>query len=624
MYITRTKISNRHIEEAIMNIEPTYTSVGSLFAHKPMFFIPKYQRAYAWDSERVSDFIKDLKKCFEKRKSDSPVNHFFGGILSVKHSVPGTVNQHKYEIIDGQQRIATFTLLVSCLIETYRKLQAEVSTSGDTGNESIIKGRIDKLFERFVEFSQEVQRVVTPVDVLELSRADRSFYKELIHNITPSRSRDSHEKIFHAYSILNSTIQEIINSHTTVEDKIDDLEIIQNIIENDFTILHMVTSSQDDAFRLFQVINDRGTSLTDGDLLRAKILEILEGYVSEQDTVERMWDKILADKPTDTSDYLSWIYESYCGNRPQQNTFFDSFLDKFFPQHRLENITPDNAQEILKTVKNIYNDILCCKKLVEGQWIYDVRQPVTSWDRTRLNILIVELGHTLSIPFFLAASKLDHVQFSKIVQILEITFFRYKLICNQHATSLKKIYSEESLTIRNNPISYNISSLRTKIQNILNTKASDLTFRNSLSLLEYKESGGGSNKPLKYFLMTVEYYYQWYKNGASGTPVCTDKSRIYDFAGTSIEHIYPRNATGTLLDNNLEQFKNKIGNLTIMDPAQNNIGGNDDFHTKRTLYLGSSVLITKEIIGVKSIWTQDEIDNYNIFLIDAAIAIFRV
>jgi hypothetical protein len=607
-----------------MNIEPTYTSVGSLFAHKPMFFIPKYQRAYAWDSERVSDFIKDLKKCFEKRKSKSPGNHFFGGILSVKHSVPGTVNQHKYEIIDGQQRIATFTLLMSCLIETYRRLQLEVSAAGDKDNESIIKGRIDKLFERFVEFSQEVQRVVTPVDVLELSRADRSFYKELIHNRSPSQSRDSHEKIFHAYSILNSMIQEIINPHVKVEDKIDDLEIIQNIIENDFTILHMVTSTQNDAFRLFQVINDRGTSLTDGDLLRAKILELLEGYISEQDTVEGLWDKILADKPADTSEYLSWIYESYWGNRPQQNTFFDLFLDRFFPQHKLDKITPNNAQEILSIVKNIYNDILCCKKLVEGQWLYEVKQPITSWDRTRLNILIVELGHTLSIPFFLAASKLDHVNFSEIVQLLEKTFFRYKLICNQHATPLKKIYSEESLSIRDNPDSYNISSLRTKLQNIVNTKASDLTFKTSLNLLEYRESGGGSNKPLKYFLMTVEYYYQWYKNGANEIPTCTDKSRIYDFAGTSIEHIYPRNATEAAFNNNLEPFKNKIGNLTIMDPAQNNIGGNDDFITKKTLYLDSSVLLTKELIGTKSIWTETEVDNHNIFLIDAAIKIFRI
>jgi Protein of unknown function DUF262/Protein of unknown function (DUF1524) len=607
-----------------MNIEPTYTSVGSLFAYKPMFFIPKYQRAYAWDSERVSDFIKDLKKCFEKRKAGLPADHFFGGILSVKYPVSGTVNQHKYEIIDGQQRIATFALLIFCLIQTYRKLQIEVSDAGDTNNESIIIRRIEKLYERFVTFNQEVQRVVTPVEVLELSRADRSFYKELVHNMKPVSSRDSHEKISYAYSTLYTKIQEIIDFHVAVEDKIDDLEIIQNIVETDFTILHMVTSSQSDAFRLFQVINDRGTSLTDGDLLRAKTLELLEGYNQEQDAVERMWDEILADKPSDTSNYLNWIYESYLGSSAQQNTFFDLFLDKFFPQHKLDNITSDSAQEILLAVKNVCDDILCCKKLVEGQWLYEIKQPITSWDRTRLNILIVELGHTLSIPFLLAASKLNHVLFSEVVQVLEITFFRYKLICKQHATPLKKIYNEESLAIRSNPDSYKLSSIKSKLQNILDSKASDLTFKNSLNLLEYKESGGGSNKPLKYFLMTVEYYYQWYKNSANGTPVCTDKSRVYDFAGTSIEHIYPRNATGEAVDSSLEQFKNTIGNLTVMDPAQNNIGGNDNFISKKTLYLDSSVLITKEKIGEKAVWTQTDIAEHSTFLIDAALAIFRL
>jgi uncharacterized protein with ParB-like and HNH nuclease domain len=103
-----------------MKIEPTYTSVGSLFEYRPMFFIPKYQRAYAWSSESVEDFIKDLKNCFDRRKTNSPVNHFFGGVLCVRYPVAGTVNQHEYEIIDGQQRIATFSILVSCLINIYR------------------------------------------------------------------------------------------------------------------------------------------------------------------------------------------------------------------------------------------------------------------------------------------------------------------------------------------------------------------------------------------------------------------------------------------------------------------------------------------------------------------------
>lgn len=44
-----------------MKIVPTYTSVGSLFEYKPMFFISKYQRAYAWSCQSLEDFIKDLK-----------------------------------------------------------------------------------------------------------------------------------------------------------------------------------------------------------------------------------------------------------------------------------------------------------------------------------------------------------------------------------------------------------------------------------------------------------------------------------------------------------------------------------------------------------------------------------
>jgi uncharacterized protein with ParB-like and HNH nuclease domain len=40
-----------------MKLEPTYTSVGKLFEYRPMFFIPKYQRAFAWESESVEDFI---------------------------------------------------------------------------------------------------------------------------------------------------------------------------------------------------------------------------------------------------------------------------------------------------------------------------------------------------------------------------------------------------------------------------------------------------------------------------------------------------------------------------------------------------------------------------------------
>jgi Protein of unknown function DUF262/Protein of unknown function (DUF1524) len=605
-----------------MKMEPTYTSVGKIFEYRPMFFIPKYQRAYAWEAEPVEDFIKDLINCFDRRKSNTPVNHFFGGVLCVRYPVSGAVNQNQYEIIDGQQRISTFTLLMSCLIKLYKELLEQAQKSKDENNKFILNVRIQALSERFIEFRQEIQRQVNSVEVMKLSKADHLFYKDLIRGMAPSPSRDSHEKINHAYHTLLKAVRKIIGT-LTLEEKMDNLEIIQNIIDNDFTILYMVTDSKEDAFRLFQVINDRGTNLTVGDLLKAKTLEILEGFSNYQNRCEEFWDDILSDPPSHTENYLNWIYESYKGKRAKQDELFDIFLDGFFPehkQHKTQTFKNGEAEKVHQAVKTIHEDILKCRKLLEGQWLYDAQQPITNWDRTRLNILVKELDHTLSIPIFLAASRLDHKIFSEIVQMIEKVYFRYKIVCNQHATPLKTIYHQESLAIRENPNAYNVSSLRSKLQNLINSKASDLTFKNGLKILEYKTSGG-SNKPLKYFLMTVEYYYQWYQSGCPGIPSCNDKSRIYDFAGTSIEHLYPRNIKDDFKEEKLEPLKNTLGNLTILDPAQNNEGGNNPFPEKRSLYEASSVRLTRNLARFPT-WTEQEINEHQNSLIDIALKVF--
>lgn len=218
-----------------MHIEPAYTSVGKLFEYRPMFYVPKYQRAYAWDAESISDFLRDLKACFEMRKAGKQLYHFFGGVLSVEKPVHGVVRQHKYEIIDGQQRIVTFTLLVISIIEAYKKLKQEAQSAGDTRNETIIDDRIKELSERFVAFKQEIHREIKTVEVLELSRADRSYYCELIRGGNPPAQRDSHCKIEYAMHSLSECINKIIAAHPVIESKIDDLEVIQTIIERNYS-----------------------------------------------------------------------------------------------------------------------------------------------------------------------------------------------------------------------------------------------------------------------------------------------------------------------------------------------------------------------------------------------------
>ena len=123
--------------------------------------------------------------------------------------------------------------------------------------------------------------------------------------------------------------------------------------------------------------------------------------------MEELWDKILSDHPNKTANYLHWIYESNKGKRSPQNALFDNFIDAFFPQHKNSNLTGTDAEQIYKTLRDIEKDIIKCRKLEDGEWLYADQQPITGWDKSRLNLLLKELNDTSSIPLLLAASQLE-------------------------------------------------------------------------------------------------------------------------------------------------------------------------------------------------------------------------
>lgn len=87
--------------------------VGTLLHARLPFMVPKYQRAYAWDAEEIEDFIGDLRSCWSIRDERNQARpHFFGGIVSIQLTDASNVIGRRYEVIDGQQRLATFALLL--------------------------------------------------------------------------------------------------------------------------------------------------------------------------------------------------------------------------------------------------------------------------------------------------------------------------------------------------------------------------------------------------------------------------------------------------------------------------------------------------------------------------------
>lgn len=603
-----------------MNVNPIYASVGSFFRNQPMFRIPKYQRGYAWDKDEIDDFMGDLEKIYRARKKGQPQEHFMGGMVSVRHQITGSANSW-FEVVDGQQRLATFVLLITAIIHRYNEITKTAQKQNDTNNLRITEKRIQALTERFFEFEQEINRETTTETVLKLSSTDQQFFSDLIHGHSPAPQRDSHKRILAAFDKISKRIA-LLTKDPDTNVFLDNLQTLERNIDEDFFILHMVTGEKREAYTLFQVLNDRGKSLTEGDLLRAKTLEMLEGHNTQQNSVEKSWDDILADPTRDTEEYLRWIYASHQGKRPGTTTLFDDFLKVFYPQSSGTTFSVQDADNILLKTQDLYKEISLCRKLTNGEWIFPVAPPVSVWDRSRLSLLINELDNTNSIPLLLAAAKLDHKKFAEIVNVMERFMFRYTIIGKQHHGPILDIVQNEAISIRSNPSGYSLQNLKTNLQNLINSKANDDLFANALSLLRYQENGG-SNRPLRYFLITLEDYSRWYHEGAVGEPVCRDTSRVFSTTESTIEHIYPRRASGTVYDVGMEDLKNTIGNLTILGPGDNRTADDDPFPVKRAIFQQSASALTREV-GQLTQWDRTAILTRAQTLKEMAVKIFKI
>ena len=88
-----------------MTNEPSIQTIRKLFTRGWHFRVPVYQRAYAWERPEIETLIRDVVSSL-----DRPAYHVGSLVL---HRVSGTYDSHLYDVIDGQQRLTTFFLILS-------------------------------------------------------------------------------------------------------------------------------------------------------------------------------------------------------------------------------------------------------------------------------------------------------------------------------------------------------------------------------------------------------------------------------------------------------------------------------------------------------------------------------
>jgi len=119
--------------------------LGTLLTAR-IFEVPKYQRAYAWEADEVSDFVRDITVLTTTHAAGgTPGPHFFGGLVSIDIQSGQVASGIKYEVVDGQQRLATFFLTVAATVRGLRRLADDAKNQGDNAIEAQAGGHAQTL-----------------------------------------------------------------------------------------------------------------------------------------------------------------------------------------------------------------------------------------------------------------------------------------------------------------------------------------------------------------------------------------------------------------------------------------------------------------------------------------------
>ncbi len=230
-----------------------------------LFSIPLYQRPYAWTTEEVDELLDDLQSALCR---DPEAPYFLGSIVLVKNEASPSS-----EVVDGQQRLTTLTLLLCVLRD-------------------LALGRpIADEIDHFVRQAGLALKRTKDRYRVSLRDRDRPFFA---NNVQQKGSipgflqadtltfTDSQKRIFENVECLHRRLRD------APDDTADDL--VHYILQQCYLVV-VAASDRDSAYRIFSVMNDRGLDLSPTDILKAEILGKIgpasqEAYAAKWEEIE--------------------------------------------------------------------------------------------------------------------------------------------------------------------------------------------------------------------------------------------------------------------------------------------------------------------------------------------------
>ena len=247
-------------------IKASEQNLDKVFCDDYLFEIPFYQRPYAWTTEEVGELLDDLLFAMGK---DAEAPYFLGSIVLIKGDTPDS------QVIDGQQRLTTLTMLLCTLREL-----AEDREVKDALDECIRQKR-----NVLADKQEEVRLRLRPrdQDFFHANVQNDGGVPTMIENTAP-QGTDSQERIYENAKFLHDKLKELGQESLT--------RLAKYIIQNCYLVT-VSTTDTSSAYRIFSVMNNRGLALEPTDILKAEIVGEIE--TGRQQEYSDKWEDIEQD-----------------------------------------------------------------------------------------------------------------------------------------------------------------------------------------------------------------------------------------------------------------------------------------------------------------------------------------
>ena len=364
-------------EPAVKTIDGRARTVRELL-DKAKYAIDFYQREYAWQERQVRELIDDLTGKFldshdpgHSRHEVEGYGHYFLGSIVISHK------RGKRFIVDGQQRLTTLTLLLIHL----HHLQDD---------------RDERVEVQSLVYSEKFGRKSFNLDV-----PDRV---EIMQRLMDGEAFD--------YNGKNESVQNIGARYANISDHLPEevtglaLPFFVDWLLENVHFVEIEAYSDEDAYTIFETMNDRGLSLSLPEMLKGYVLANVR-HEDDQRTVNTLWKQHMQalkelGEEEDVDFFKNWLRARHAetirpGRKGAENRDFERIGTEFhrWVRDHKENLGLVDSDSFLRFVSRDL-DFYACRALEIGT---AARTLTTGWESIRYN---EDRGFTLQTQTLLA------------------------------------------------------------------------------------------------------------------------------------------------------------------------------------------------------------------------------